>query len=262
MANNPGIAAIMAVATMLCTVLAVWVLRRGHGVRGARAFGMLMAAAAVWAAGSAFEAGLSDVASKIWAAKLAYIGTLSAPILWFVFASIYSGRDRWVTARNLVPAALVPLLCFVLVATTERHGLIWTGSTLDSSTGTILYAHGAVFWVFAALGYLLMLVGVAYVIDTAANSRTVYRLQAQVIAAAVILTWIANLIYLLGLSPWAGVDLAPLALTLTGCLIAWALVGLGLFRLVPVANETRQLSRKTITPNPTGCSTPRNIATR
>ncbi|NLT34504.1 MAG: diguanylate cyclase [Gaiellales bacterium] len=238
MTNNPGIAAMMASAATLCTVLAVWVLRRGHGVRGAGAFGAMMVAAVVWSASAAFEAGLGDIAAKMWAARVGYIGTLSVPVLWFVFASVYSGRDRWVTRRSLVLLALIPILSFVLVATTEYHGLVWTGTTLDSSTGTILYRHGVVFWVLAVLGYVFMLVGVVYVLDMAAGSRTVYRLQAGVIAAAVIITWIANLAYLLGFSPWAGVDLAPLAFTFTGCLVAWALIGLGLFRLVPVANET------------------------
>src|SRR5262249_53907349 len=65
-----------------------------------------------------------------------------------------------------------------------------------------------------------------------------FRVQAAALLLAVALPWCGNLVYLIGHSPIAGLDLTPLAMTLSGIIAAWVVLRRDLFDLIPVARET------------------------
>jgi PAS domain S-box-containing protein len=55
--------------------------------------------------------------------------------------------------------------------------------------------------------------------------------------AGALIPWIGNLLYLFNLSPWPGLDLTPIALALTGLVLAWSLFRFQLLDLMPMARE-------------------------
>ncbi len=60
---------------------------------GALAFVLWICAVAEWNFASAIEIGMVDVSQKILWAKIEYLGSLSAPILFMIFALEYSQRN-------------------------------------------------------------------------------------------------------------------------------------------------------------------------
>jgi PAS domain S-box-containing protein len=53
-----------------------------------------------------------------------------------------------------------------------------------------------------------------------------------------VLPWLGNVIYMLGLSPFPGLDVAPVLFAVTGALVAWAIFRLHVLDIVPVARDT------------------------
>jgi hypothetical protein len=57
--------------------------------------------------------------------KLGYLAVANVPLAWLTFALVYTGREKWVTRRNLLVAAVVPALMVGLVWTNDWHHLFW-----------------------------------------------------------------------------------------------------------------------------------------
>jgi diguanylate cyclase (GGDEF)-like protein len=64
------------------------------------------------------------------------------------------------------------------------------------------------------------------------------RRQAIALLAGAFVTWIANMVYLSGLSPLQGLDPTPFTFTLTGVIYTYTLYRYRLFELVPVSRHT------------------------
>ncbi len=54
-----------------------------------------------------------------------YLGIVCVPPLWLSLTVQYTGREHWLSRRNLALLAIIPLLTLALVWTNEMHGLIW-----------------------------------------------------------------------------------------------------------------------------------------
>jgi diguanylate cyclase (GGDEF)-like protein/PAS domain S-box-containing protein len=65
----------------------------------------------------------------------------------------------------------------------------------------------------------------------------VYQRQALAVLLGALVPWAGNLIYVAGLSPAPGLELAPLLLVFSGIVIAWNIFRFGLLNLVPVARD-------------------------
>ncbi len=237
MGSNLVPALIMGVAAVFAATIAVYVTHSRWQAHGSKTFSLLMLGVMVWVAGAGLEAGLPAPATKILAAKLSYFGIVSVPPLWLVFAMRYVRHDRWVTRRFLAALAIVPVVTLVLVLTTESHGLVWRSTALNETSGTMVYEHGWWFWIWTGFAYGAIMIGTLMVLALGVRGRAVYRRQGIAIGVGAIIPWISNLIYLTGNSPWPGVDPAPLAFTVVGAIVAWALARCGLFDLTPIARD-------------------------
>jgi PAS domain S-box-containing protein len=82
---------------------------------------------------------------------------------------------------------------------------------------------------------LLILFALVLFIIAFFRSRHVYRKQAGILILSVMFPFAANFIYMLGLSPLHGVDLAPFGLVVTCLLSTWAIFRLRLADIIPVA---------------------------
>jgi hypothetical protein len=74
-------------------------------------------------------------------------------------------------------------------------------------------------------------------VRTTLRSPRLYRQQVAALLVAVVIPWISNAIYIFGLSPVPGLELTPLAFTLTGLIISWAIFHFRMFELLPVARD-------------------------
>ncbi len=199
----------------------------------------MMVAVAEWQALWACENAASGVAAKVFWAKLEYGGIATAGLLWFLFAYAYTLPHRPFSRRALALPWIMPILTVGLALTNEHHHLIWNRIVPSSSvpTAPLVYYHGPWFWLTVIASYALMLGGSGLLLRSLVRFPHVYRGQAVTLVAGIAAPFIGNALYVLGWVPEPGLDLTPVALTLSGLLWFWSLFRFRLLDLVPVARE-------------------------
>ncbi len=81
----------------------------------------------------ALEAALPGITLKTAVAKAEYLGITSVPVLWLLFAVRYTGLDSALSRRRIALLFVVPATTFLLVATNQLHGLMWSSVRLERS---------------------------------------------------------------------------------------------------------------------------------
>lgn len=204
---------------------------------GALWLSLLMLAVAEWSLGGLFEIIVPGVGGKILWSKVCYIGIATVAPLWFLFARGYTGVETALRRRWMVLLWVGAATILAMVFTNERHGLVWSSvdSYNDSMGPRVVYSHGAGIWLVMAYVYGLLLAGVWLLVRAAVRGPRPFRKQAIVLVVAALVPWVVNITYISKLNPLPGIDLTPVAFTVTGLLTAWGMFGLRLFELMPVA---------------------------
>ncbi len=230
-----AVAAVLLLGCALADLLlASFVWSRRQGGAG-KALTVVLVAVALWALAYSGELLSSGAAAMRWGdAKYLGIGLL-VPV-WLAFILCWTGRGRLVTPRMLVAVAVEPLVVLVLLALPLTHDLVRYADPTPSpgqAYGAVL--SGPLFWPHLVYNNVI-LVGatVLFVVDLLRRSQH-YRWHALAVLVAVLLPFVANLGFNLSLGPLALVDLSPIAFTVSGAVLAWAMIEQRLLRLAPIA---------------------------
>jgi diguanylate cyclase (GGDEF)-like protein/PAS domain S-box-containing protein len=223
--------------TAIVVAIVAWLRRDTSGGYSLTA---MMIAAAIWAAGAALEYATIGIPGQIFWSKIQYFGTVTCPVLLLIFALEYNQMSVWLTRRNILLLFLIPLITIGLALTNEWHLLIWTSYTPSPAGNNItIYGHGIGFWIGAVgYSYLVMLTGTILLIRGALLMPSPYRKQVILVVFAALLPWMANFIYVFGLSPAPGLELTPLFIVVAGGIFAWAIFQFQLLDLVPIARDS------------------------
>jgi putative nucleotidyltransferase with HDIG domain len=224
----------------MCVVTAVagayvWLRMRAPG---ARVLALLLFACALNSGAFGLEFATTSLSAKAALEKLLTVGSVTIPTLWFVFALQYTGRGRYLTRVTLALLAVVPLLSLGLAVSNEAHHLFWRRLSLapgDASLEARL-VFGPAFWAHVVYSYGLLAAGTVLLLQLFWRSWNLYRGQAVALLFAVSIPWVADALYLAGLTPVAGVDLVAEALCLSALLLA---VGLARLRAGDVLTVSR-----------------------
>jgi PAS domain S-box-containing protein len=163
--------------------------------------------------------------------------------MWVMFALEFTGRGQWLTRRNRLILAALPLLTLAMSWTNELHGWLYASSQLQyyGSLTVLNVVHGIGFWIYTGYAYLVLAAGTVFIGQMAVNSaryqQGLYQGQAVTMLLGALLPWAANALYVFNLTPFPGLDLTPFGFALSGLVI-----GLGLFRykllnLAPIARD-------------------------
>jgi len=231
------IASALAAAVAFLVALITW---QRRSVPGGKELTALIFTCGIWSAGAALEYAAVSVEDKFFWLKLSYLGVLSCPIFFFLFGLKHNRMDRWLTRRNIALLFLVPAITQILAFTNEQHGLIWSSIELNNDgTNLAVYGHGLAFWLgVIGYAYIFMVAGTILFLRAAIRLPDLKRHQTILIIVAALAPWVANLIYVSGLSPVPGLELTPLVLVLSGTLFALDILGFGLLDLTQVAQRT------------------------
>ena len=234
---NPYVLPLL-IAAAVSVALAFYAWRR-RPASGAAPVALLMLAVAVWQLGYALEMGSAEVPSKLFWARVQYLGIAMVPVTWLAFALQYTGWEKWLTRRNVALLTIMPVATLLLLWTNDLHGLFHGDIRLNTiGPFSVLDAtYGVWFWVDVAYSYLLLLLGTLLLIQALTRSPHLYRRQVGVLLIGAFAPWVADLLSMSGLSPFYPLDLTPFAFTLTGLAVAWGLFRFQLFDIVPVARD-------------------------
>ena len=136
-------------ATLINGVLALLAWRR-RPARASIDLFLLLLAITFWCLFAALEGISTELFYKILFSVLAYMGTVTVPVLFLLFTSRYVNLDKLITNRNIVLLFLIPATTLILAATNQLHGLLWTDISLNYNeiAGIYgMYSHGPWYWV-------------------------------------------------------------------------------------------------------------------
>jgi PAS domain S-box-containing protein len=206
---------------------------------GARSLIVLFLALIEWGLAYALEVlpGV-DLSTKIFCVSVKYIGIAVVPVAWLAFALEYSGRQKWLTRRNIILLCGIPVIT-VMLALTNFGELMRHPVTLVQA-GPFLaldLSFGLWFWVHAAYSYILILLGTIFIFQRYRRSSGLYRRQAFALLLAAIVPWISNALFIFGISPIPYLDLTSFAFTVTALVWVWALFRFRLLDVAPVARD-------------------------
>lgn len=218
--------------------LALYTWRRRPEPAGA-GFALLMLATAVWALFYFFEGAATSLVAKEVFSVLSYLGSMSTPVLFFLFAVRYTQQNGWLTRRRQALLWVIPVVSIVMAATNTWHRLLWPSVTLVKTWAgaSAVYAHGPWYWVEIGYGYLLLVVGFGVLLWAAWRLPQFFSRQARAMLVAALFPWAGNIIYTLSPGTVAGLDLTPIAFTLSSVLLAFAVFRYHLLDIRPIARN-------------------------
>lgn len=228
----------VAIAAVLSAGVAIFAWRH-RPAPGAATLALLGLAVAEWTTGYALELAHSDRPSIRFWTNVQYLGIVTVPVAWLAFALHYTGREKWLTPRNMIFLTIVPGLTLLLAWTNDFHRLVWSQIDLEVYDSFAMFAptYGPWFWVHTTYSYAALFVGSVLLLRAINRSPNLYRGQAIVLLASVIAPWIGNMAYLFGMNPWPHLDLTPFAFTFSSLAILLGLRRYHLLDVVPVARE-------------------------
>lgn len=224
--------------TLLAVVIASVVWRR-RTVPGAAPLIILSIAAAEWSFAYAIEIAATPTTAAIFWARLQYLGIMTLPVAWVLFALEYANLRRRLTRRALALLLTIPVLTQIAVWTNDYHGLIWPQIRLDNVGGfSILnFSHGPAFWICNIYSHLCLAFGAFILLRRFFGAPRLYLRQVAVFVAGAAAPWLGNGLYVLRLTPWPGLDLSPFGFTLTAAAITFGVLRLRFLDVVPVARD-------------------------
>lgn len=189
--------------------------------------------------GYALEIGSSRIEDVRLYLALQYLGVANLPTM-VLFALLgYVGAQRLVNPASLLLVSVLPALTCALAFTNERHELIWRNLRIDA-TGDFtrtLFERGQWYWIHNGYAYLLLSGAIAVLAGELARAGGLFKRQLWVLLAGLLIPIATHAVYLL--TPgFEGLDPNPYALSVAALVIAWGMLGMGLWDVLPVARET------------------------
>jgi PAS domain S-box-containing protein len=199
-------------------------------------FVLLMAATTYWTVFYALQLVSADLASNIILNDIEYPGIVTVPVAWLLLVLSYTGRDHYLTRRNVLLLFIVPVVVVCLVITNPDN-LFYTAITPEIINGTVVWVflHGPLFWIHAGYSYLLSLLALVLIVSQLSGSPGIYRRQIILMIIAAGIPILANMLYVFQLNPVPGLDLTTFTFTITGLIVAVGITKVRLFSMMPVA---------------------------
>ena len=224
---------------LLAGSIAVRAYRR-RSIRGNGYMALLMASICWWAFAKAMIAAVPDTAwMQAWSA-IAYPGSQTASVFFLLFFLSFSGLEARLGRRGRLALFIVPALSTVLAATNPLHGLEWSSIEVgESALGTVgVFGHGPYFYFHLSYNYLLTAAAIIIMAASVLRFPRLYSIQTRLFLLGSLVPFAGNIVYMAGFSPVPGLDITPLAFSVTGLFLSLAVSRFGFLSSSPVSRDT------------------------
>ncbi len=227
---NLDYALTLIISTAISAAIALIAWRR-RAAPGASGLALLMLSFTVWSLTYAIRWMSSTQTAQYFWLDATYFGAVTVPLFLTVFTLQFTNRAHLLTRRNLILLSIEPVLTLLLLWTDHWHGLFYGGFR---STGTILNG-GPWFWFNVLYSYTLNFMMLGLFIQAYRRASLLFRRQAGIILAGVLIPFVGNAISLGGLNPFHDLDLTPILFIVSGLVYAFGLFRYQLMDVLPVA---------------------------
>ena len=225
-----AVALLIAAATSTAIGIIAWKRRSALGASGLLFF---MLAEVIWATTYAVRWMMTEPSAQLFWLRATFFGAATHTTLVAIFVLQFTGRSHLLTRRNLRLLAIVPLVTLFLLWTDDWHGLFFGG---QHSTD-LIYSGGPWFWFFILYTYIQVFILIGLFVQAYLHASGLFRRQVGTMLFATLTPLAGNILGLLGSSPFPNLDLTPFLYTISGMIYAYALFGLRLLDVVPIARH-------------------------
>ncbi|MCX6060513.1 MAG: diguanylate cyclase [Chloroflexi bacterium] len=225
-----AVALLIAAATSATIGIISWKRRSATGASGLMFF---MLAEVIWATTYAVRWMMTEPSAQLFWLRATFFGAATHTTLVAIFVLQFTGRSHLLTRRNLRLLAIVPLVTLFLLWTDDWHGLFFGG---QHSTD-LIYSGGPWFWFFILYTYIQVFILIGLFVQAYLRASGLFRRQVGTMLFATFTPLAGNILGLLGSSPFPNLDLTPFLYTISGMIYAYALFGLRLLDVVPIARH-------------------------
>lgn len=247
---------IIAISSFIAAACAVFVATRRNRSHGATALLGLIISVVIWGAAYALELSSADLRWEVFWAKIEYVGVPFVPLFFFLFAYQFTQNEKKLSALKILALFLTSSIFTILAWTNEYHHLIWTEFYQNPMDGYFMLAlgHGVAFWLLIAYSYALLLIAFIHLVYRVVNSPPEFKKQAYIILLGGGVTWLGNIIYILGLSPVPQLDFTPVGFVISSLIFSFGFFSAGMLDIMPIAAEfiLESLDDVIIVTNPKG----------
>ena len=202
-------------------------------------FAIGMLGVTFWTLAAGFDYSATSIPLKVFFAKFEYIGYHTALVFFAAFALSYAGYEK-LLERKLIKTILliVPISNILLAWTNDWHKWLWSGFTRSEfGNNVVIFEHGPAFLWVSATGYLLLVTILLVLWLASRRGSRFYRRQSRLLFFASLTPLLGNLLYLFQPLEFSGVDWSSISFSVSSLLFLWALYGMRLLDLVPIARE-------------------------
>lgn len=204
-----------------------------------KAFLLLTGSALLWVVGFVIETAASSLPSKLFFANLQFLGLCFIPVIWLYLVVSYRGWVR--PARDWLLLASIPLMTNLVIWTDPLHHWFRGVPRIDSTSApfpVLVNDYQPWFYfVHAPSGYIFILAAVLVMLRGLRKMQAIYRSQAVLLLAALLLPALTDIAYVFGYSPIKYYNLTPAVFSISAGIIAWDLFRFQLFDLRPIARD-------------------------
>lgn len=197
----------------------------------------LLLAVTFWTFFAAMELlSVSFLAKKIFT-TLCYVGIVSIPVLFFLFASEYSNSQFYKKYNIRYLLWVIPFVSFFLLVTNGWHNLFYRSIELADFSGVpvLTIKYGAWWWVHFTYSYTLNAFAIIFFVRLLLTSSSGYNRQVYLLLLATLVPIVSNIIFIFGYRPLGFIDLTPVAFSATCVLFVFGLYYGNLIMIRPVA---------------------------
>lgn len=204
-----------------------------------RWFGFMVLSIAVWALSYGFELATTNLEEMLFWINFEYLGISFLPACWFFFIVKFTGKDEWISKRNLALVLVIPLITLSLVWTNEFHHLHYKSVSVDSSGPFPLLniERGPWYFFHTLYFYVMLLWGIMLLIDKFRKADKIFKKQNLTILISAFIPLLAHLFYFFGIRPLGHIDVTPYAFIGTVLMLGIGLVRFRLLDILPIARE-------------------------
>ncbi len=227
------------IAAGLSTYLAFSVIRK-RTTPGAVSFSLLMATITLWNSSIAF--GMladSEQTAMLWI-SLRMIAIIFTPVLWLLFVAAYIGREKLISRDSILLLLVIPAVTVVVFLTNSKHHLFYSDVEFIRAGPFMLdnaWNFGTFFYLHLIYSVGLVLVGDLFLLQEAFRMANRYKRQARAMVIATIFPLMVTLLQVFYPVQGIQVNLDPLAFTLSGLILGWAIFDNQLFDISPIARN-------------------------
>jgi diguanylate cyclase (GGDEF)-like protein len=228
----------LAANTVIASITAINARRLGGTTLVARASVAVMVGLGVWTAAYTMQWATATLGAQLFWDKAIYLGVVVVPASFFVLALALSGHEDWLTRRRLALLAVEPVLCLVW-AWANPHGLFIQKPSLSAHPPfAFRWQEGPLFLIHATYSYALLTAGLVLLVQAWRTAAGLFRRQISMILLATTIPSVASVVNVANLHYHPGsFDPTPIAFTVTGVAVVWALFRHDLLMLVPIARN-------------------------